>query len=579
MRNRNHDRDTLIGVQARMAFEAAQQAGEIKLQPLDSAEEAADEPWSVTHVDWSPQDRLLEMRLSASEHQLMQIARRHLFCIYIKHQNQQFVSAPLEVVFAQPGEESLSLRLPFPQAFTKVFHREFFRVYIAGKLDIRLRLSLPQGVLSGQLLDISAGGCQAGIPFQAALYLLQPLSSKLQGQLLFPQGEEANVDLEISYIQPSEDFSQALLGCHFLHSDPDAEKNFFHYTLEAEREIARLSHPDQTRLKPSTLFTPAATPRPQPSSAAPAPVARKKRGDLMTAKQAEKLKGYADELAGQALLLAAGKSLDSSRLRNLAEAYLSHLDNREAELLLTLEQPHPGIHPVILHTLRVTARCYPLVFRLGINRSYDLPVLVALLLHDLGKLFIGSRPCLNPLKVTADQQRKKLLRRFKSQLVQLLRSAEELNWIPKALGESLIVNANERLDGSGYPRGLTGRKLDPLSRLLEVVKLLDCQVRGYGSSPLSWQQAYQTVIAQGNRFDRDALDTFVGYHGLRPIGSQVAFASGHQGCVAGVSSSGRIEEVLVLKSPEASSEQPGDKLTTTDLERLGGLVENKSPLG
>jgi len=563
--SQNHDR--LTGLQARRALDEARFAGGLKLQPMEMDGQPADEPWPISHLDVNRDEGVLEVKLQGSLEQMTFLARWKLFVLFIKYRNQQHESEALEVIRIQPGSESLTLLLEKPKAFSKVFHREFFRVYLDSGLEILFRAHLPLGVISGRLLDISAGGCRAGVAFQAALQLVRPLPNILSVTLEFPNGETATTQAELTYLQPNENFTQALVGWHFVHAESETEKHFFHYTLEAERELARLKHPDKENLRKSRLFQRSRQERP------PAARGRLHQPYLLASKTCRnQLQQVADLLAAQVLLLSARKKLDSERMSQLSKLFIKLLDKDSSALLLVLEQPQRQIHPLLLHTFRVAARCFPLLFKVGLTRRYELPALVSLLMHDLGKFFLGHQPCFNPLKESRES-----LRELKIQQIQLLRSASQLQWIPNGLGESLMVNANERLDGSGYPRGLTGKRLDALSRLIGVVKVLDCLVHGYKDPARSWQEAYQWVYKKDQWFDKNALNTFVTTHGLRPVGSHLHFQSGDLALVSRVSSRGQLEEVIVIKKLDSQGQiLEGEAVSGSELQALGNPVREKS---
>lgn len=557
------DPDQLTGLQAFRALDEARLDAGLKIQPQEREDQPADEAWPVSHLTINREEGLLEVKIQGSEEQMTFLARWNLFVLFIKYRNQLHESEGLEVVRLQPGRETLTLFLELPTRFRKVFHREFFRVYLDSRLEILCRVQLPQGVMTSRLLDLSAAGCRAGTAFQAALQLVRPLPELLQVTLEFPNGESITTPATLTYLQPNEDFSQALVGWHFVHVDNEAEKKFFRFTLEAERELARLRHPNKGNLHKSQLFQ-----RPKQEVAAAKSRMRKTYSMVPKAYQSQVLQ-VADLLAAQVLLLAAGNKLNSSRMGQLAKLFIKLLDENHSALLLTLEQPQRKIHPVLLHSLRVAARCFPLVFKIGLTRSYELPTMVSLLMHDLGKFFLGHQPCFNPLKEPHE-----VLRNLKLHQIQLLRAASELHWIPRDLGESLMVNANERLDGSGYPRRLTAKRLNPLSRLMGVVKVLDCLVHGYRDPARSWQEAYQWVYKKDQWFDRNALNTFVTYYGLRPVGSHLHFQSGGLACVSQVSDRGQLEAVILIKKMDSQGNiLEGETVSGAELQALGNPVK------
>ncbi|SFC48082.1 HD domain-containing protein [Marinospirillum celere] len=561
--------DQLTGIQARRALDEARLAGGLKIQPQEKEGEPAAEPTLISHLRVNREEARLEVRVQGSEEQMTFLARWKLFVLFIKYRNQHHESNPLEVIKLLPEKEAMTLHLQLPKYFSKVFYREFFRVYLDARLTILFRWQGAGMTLSGRLLDLSAGGCQVAMPFQLALNLVRPLPEWMQITLEFPNEEILRLEAELSYLKPDETFTQALVGWHFMPADSEQERKLFHYTLEAERELARLKHPGRSNLHASRLFRPAPKKEVKPAGKRLHPAFA-----LVPKSYASQLQEIADQLAGQVLLLAARKPLDSAHMGKLARQFIHLLEEDTSACLLALEQPHRNIHRVFLHTFRVAARCFPLIFKVGITRRYELPAMVSLLLHDLGKLFLGHQPCFNPLK-----EPQPVLRQLKINQIQLLRSASELRWIPKDLGESLMVNANERLDGSGYPRGLTATRLDALSRLMGVVKVLDCLVHGYNDPVRSWQEAYQWVYKHDHWFDKNSLNTFVTHHGLRPVGSYLHYKTGKTALVSRVSDRGQLEEVVLINKQDAEGRiLDGRLLSGGELQALGSPVNEKARL-
>lgn len=559
--------DRLTGMVLRRALDAAIIHGGIKIQPLVKEDQAAmDEPWPVTHLSVDREMNQLKVQLTGDAQQMSFLARWSLFRLFIKHRNLLYESDPLDVVQTQPGTEKIRLTLTFLAFFSKVFHREFFRVYLESRVLIQARLHLPGVDLVGHLEDLSAGGCRVSISPQAAMQLLQPLGANLRCTLTFPSGESVNTAFEMSYLQPNESFTVALVGCHFVHESPDDERRFFHYTLEAERELARLTNVQRVSKYPSRLF--------QKPDQKPEVIQRKNRHKmtdvelLMPAGYAEIVHQLADQLALQVLRLSSRHKLDAEKVRLVATRLIELLDQNENAIRLALQLPNPGINPILLHTLRAATFCFPLAFKIGLARGQELPVMVSLLLHDLGKLFVSRQPCFNPIK-----QSNETLRHMKQNQIHLLRAAADLHWISPSIGESLLVNANERLDGSGYPRGLEANRLDALSRVIAVTKVLDCLVHCYHDPSMRWRDAYKWVYQHQQWFDNAMLKRFIKRYGFRPVGSRIVFSRGYLACVTQVDKHGEILEVMLLqdlKDPEATIR--GDRISRPqDLQALGAI--------
>ena len=86
----------------------------------------------------------------------------------------------------------------------------------------------------------------------------------------------------------------------------------------------------------------------------------------------------------------------------------------------------------------------------------------------------------------------------------------------------MVLNHHERLDGSGYPRGLGEEKLSKLARMIAIVDVYDAMTadRTYkkGDQPIN---VLRYLMANNKKFDRGLVQQFIKYLGIHPVGSLV----------------------------------------------------------
>ena len=566
MQNKKIPEDSLTGLVLKRALDAAILQAGVKLQALVTDNQEADvEPVTIARLVVDRENNCLKVQLRGTSKDVNAWARWTLFRLLIKHRNLLHESDSLAVLHTEISEDKLTLTLEMPNQLNKVFNREFFRIELRQYLSLPITLHLDELTLQGRLEDFSAGGCRIALSPQLALHLIRPLNSSLRCTITFPNGNTLSSPFEMTYLKPQEGFLYALVGCHFQHETTKEEKQFVHHAFEIEREVARLSNVQRTSKHKSALFESLHKKSQktfEPEDAL-SPLAKL----LMPQGFAAKILALANQLALQAIFLAMDKKLSPKHLKPLAIDFIEALGSNGNAVRLALQQPNSAINPVILHTMRVISHCFPLAFKIGINRNMELPVMMSLLLHDLGKLFVSEQPCFNPLKLSPD-----MLRLMKQNQIQLLRAAGALHWIPSSIGESLLVNANERLDGTGYPRGLKQDRLDALSRLVSVCKVLDCLVQGYNDPAMRWRDAYKWVHQHKNWFDLSMLRCFIKQYGLRPLNSRVVYSGGYVASVTEVSKQGEILEVILLKAIKPTANLLGKRVNTPeDFVKLGKI--------
>ncbi|MBV9417997.1 MAG: HD domain-containing protein [Solirubrobacterales bacterium] len=143
---------------------------------------------------------------------------------------------------------------------------------------------------------------------------------------------------------------------------------------------------------------------------------------------------------------------DESRLDQIAEGFAAVIDAKS-----------PWTHE---HCGRVCAIAAGMANVLGFDEPSLRELRRAALLHDLGKLSISNRILDKPGPLTD-------IERTRFQEHPLL-AGEILGRVPRLRTLALVVSAHhERLDGSGYPRGLTGDELTMPMRVLAVADVYE----------------------------------------------------------------------------------------------------------
>jgi hypothetical protein len=122
------------------------------------------------------------------------------------------------------------------------------------------------------------------------------------------------------------------------------------------------------------------------------------------------------------------------------------------------------------------------------------------------------------------------VRRHPSYGVELLAGAgvEDPVWLDAAL------HHHERLDGSGYPEGLSGEGLSTGARLVAIADVYSAMVRprAYRDALLATAALRQIFMDRGKQIDATFAEIFIKEVGVFPPGALVRLASGEVGVVA-----------------------------------------------
>ena len=196
----------------------------------------------------------------------------------------------------------------------------------------------------------------------------------------------------------------------------------------------------------------------------------------------------------------------------------SQMDRRDLEaadfaairsLALTIEAKDPYTHG---HSQRVQAWATVVAQELGLSGTRLQTLSQAAELHDIGKLAIPDEILKAPRKLSREEWT--IIQEHPRRGVELIR---HLAFLKPAYGA--ILYHHERLDGKGYPEGLSGDRIPLEARILAVIDSYDAMTsaRAYRRA-LSHEEAVAELHrGTGTQFDPECVDAF-----LRCIGQPAA---------------------------------------------------------
>ncbi len=176
---------------------------------------------------------------------------------------------------------------------------------------------------------------------------------------------------------------------------------------------------------------------------------------------------------------------DAPRLDRVAQAFASIVDAKS---------PYTAHH-----SDGVAAIAVALARMLGLDTNTQATLRRAALLHDIGKLGVSNRILDKPGPLGPDEwETVRLHPRWSMEILAPVRAFREVARIAGA--------HHERLDGSGYHRGLTAQQLDSPSRILAVADVAEalCAERPYRHAFSPDEVLSMVRVAAGRTLDADA---------------------------------------------------------------------------
>lgn len=195
---------------------------------------------------------------------------------------------------------------------------------------------------------------------------------------------------------------------------------------------------------------------------------------------------------------------------------------------------------IYAHSVNVCVIALMIGSEMGLNRLELAKLGVGALLHDVGMLFCNSNNNKNSnFADTLDQEIEKKHSRVG---YELLKRKTELNF----LSAHITLQHHEREDGTGYPRGLNGKRIHRYAKIVAVADTFDKMVyRGYYKGIPPFEAIKDIKKGVPAKFERSVVDGFTKIMAPYPIGSVLLLNNGETVVVEFVSRFECLVKVLV----------------------------------
>ncbi|SDF03437.1 HD-GYP domain-containing protein [Sporolituus thermophilus] len=222
--------------------------------------------------------------------------------------------------------------------------------------------------------------------------------------------------------------------------------------------------------------------------------------------------------------------LDLAALESAAQAIVDELLKNRATLIhLTDIRTYDDY--TFGHSVNVSILSVFTGLSLGFARGQLEELALGSLLHDVGKIAIPPAILNKPGKLAAEEMA--VMQQHAATGFAILHKQNPE--IP-LLAAHIAFQHHERLDGSGYPRGLKGDEIHPYARIAAIADVYDALTsdRPYRRA-MPPHEAYETLLVFHNKhFDGAVLDQFLRRIACYPVGSFVQLSSGEVGVIVHV---------------------------------------------
>lgn len=216
-----------------------------------------------------------------------------------------------------------------------------------------------------------------------------------------------------------------------------------------------------------------------------------------------------------------GKTIDPEPAKDITSSFIDSVF-RNQDALACMTQIREKDSYLLEHSVNVSILMTILAKHLHMDKETIHELATGALLHDIGKIKVPDSILHKPGKLTDEEFR--IMRSHVTHSAAILKKAPGVSRI----AFDVAANHHERLDGNGYPRGLSAPQLSMYARMISIVDAYDAMTanRCYKEG-LSTIIAFKILKKDSNvHFDAHLVDKFIQSLGPHPVGSVVKLDSG-----------------------------------------------------
>jgi len=157
------------------------------------------------------------------------------------------------------------------------------------------------------------------------------------------------------------------------------------------------------------------------------------------------------------------------------------------------------------HSMRVSEFAVLIAEKMGLSRTNINDIKTMGMIHDIGKIAIDLNILDKPSKL--EDEERTIIKQHPLSGSRMLGTSHEYTRL--AAG---VLHHHERIDGKGYPNGITGDQIPIESKIIAVADAFDAMTaeRPYRLNPLSLEEAIAELQKySGIQFDKTIVDVFV----------------------------------------------------------------------
>lgn len=252
---------------------------------------------------------------------------------------------------------------------------------------------------------------------------------------------------------------------------------------------------------------------------------------------------------------------------DIIRSIMKELKNNQ-DLLTLLADVYTYDNYIFTHSLNVTMYSLAIGMELKLSDKQLETIGMGAILHDVGKMMVPLDVLMKPGKLTDKEFEE--VKKHAEYGFSILRDIPTVSLV----SAHCAFQHHERLDGSGYPRGIKGDDIHFFGRLLAVADVFDAVTsnRVYRDAMLPHEGLEILYAGVGSKFETKIVEAFRRSVAVYPVGLTVELNDGRKGIVA--KQNHGISDRPIIRILEESGQQLSDPYEINLKEKLDLMIIN-----
>lgn len=218
--------------------------------------------------------------------------------------------------------------------------------------------------------------------------------------------------------------------------------------------------------------------------------------------------------------------LNTKELKNVVEEITDELVLNEDVLLNLMSLKNTSSY-TYEHSVNVSVICITLGKILGYNKDDLFKLGMGAMLHDIGKTLIPEEIINKPGSLTEEEY--EIIKKHPELGFKYLQQIDSIS----PLSRVVVYSHHERIDGSGYPRGIMGDEIHEFAKIAAIADVFDALTsdRVYRDKWPTYKAAEYIINNTERLFDYHLVKKFLPQISFYPNGTEIILSTGFRGII------------------------------------------------